>query len=120
MPYLYALADALLVHLKDSPAFRLTIPSKTIAYLACARPIIMAVSGDAADFIRSAAAGVVCPPDDPKALAEAVRKLCGMSTAERRAMGQAGRRLFLTSHARNVVMPRYEALLNDVRMCKVT
>ena len=34
-----SLADAALVHLKDDPLFRITIPSKTQAYLALGRPV---------------------------------------------------------------------------------
>ena len=44
-------ADALLVHLKDDPLFRITIPSKTQAYLAAGKPILMGVRGDAADLV---------------------------------------------------------------------
>ena len=33
MSRLYALADVLLVHLKDDPLFRITIPHKILAYL---------------------------------------------------------------------------------------
>jgi colanic acid biosynthesis glycosyl transferase WcaI len=43
-------ADVLLVHLKDDPLFRITIPSKTQAYLAAGKPILMGVRGDAADL----------------------------------------------------------------------
>ena len=45
-------ADVLLVHLQDDPLFRITIPSKTQAYLAMGRPILMAVAGDAANLIE--------------------------------------------------------------------
>ena len=46
-----SLADAALVHLKDDPLFRITIPSKTQAYLALGRPVLMAVAGDAAALV---------------------------------------------------------------------
>jgi colanic acid biosynthesis glycosyl transferase WcaI len=114
MPHVYALADALLVHLRDSPVFRRTIPSKTMAYLACARPIIMAMEGEAARLIRSAGAGLTCPADDPRALAKTVRELRGLTPETRRAMAEAGRDLFLTSHTRDVVMRRYEGLLSQI------
>ena len=51
MSRLYALADALLVHLKDDPLFRITIPHKILAYLASGKPILAAVSGDVSDLI---------------------------------------------------------------------
>src|SRR5439155_11493818 len=79
MPHFFALADLLLVHLKRDPLFEMTIPSKTIAYLACGRPILCTVPGDAADVIRSAHAGVSCRPQNPKALAQAVLDLYAMA-----------------------------------------
>jgi len=42
MPILYALADALLVYLRDNPLFRITIPHKTFAYMASSKPILAA------------------------------------------------------------------------------
>ncbi len=53
MPPIFALSDVLLVHLKEDPLFCITIPSKTQAYLAFGKPILMAVRGDAADLVAS-------------------------------------------------------------------
>ncbi len=114
MPHFYALADALLVHLKRDPLFEITIPSKTLAYMACGRPILCAVAGDAADVVRSAGAGVTCSPQHPPALAQAVRKLYSMSKTELEALGQAGRGAFRANYTRQVLIDRYEALLADV------
>jgi glycosyltransferase involved in cell wall biosynthesis len=114
MPHFFALADALLVHLKRDPLFEITIPSKTLAYMACGRPILMAVAGDAADVVRDAGAGLTCTPQDPKALADAVRTLHTMPVAERERMGQAGREAFLNYYTRRVLMDRYEALFTEV------
>jgi glycosyltransferase involved in cell wall biosynthesis len=111
MPKFYALAGALLVHLHRHPLFHITVPSKTAAYMACGRPILMAVEGDAADLITEAGAGVVCPSDDPLGLAAAVRRLWGMSASEREAMGAAGRQWFLQQFSRAVLLDRYEELL---------
>jgi len=114
MPHFYAWADGLLVHLKRDPLFEITIPSKTIAYLACGRPIISCVVGDAADVIQSADAGIVCAPEDPEALAQAVRDLYAMPESQRQVMGDAGRRAFLANYTRRVLVDRYEALLLEV------
>jgi colanic acid biosynthesis glycosyl transferase WcaI len=114
MPYFFALADALLVHLKRDPLFEITIPSKTIAYLACGRPILSCVAGDAAEVVQSAGAGLVCPPEDPAALAQAVRDLYVMPAEQREAMGQSGRRAFLANYTRAVLVDRYETLLREV------
>lgn len=114
MPYFFALADALLVHLKRDPLFEITIPSKTIAYLACARPILCCVAGDAARVVESAGAGLVCPPEDPAALAQAVRDLYAMPVERRQQMGLSGRQAFLENYTRSVLLDRYEALFREV------
>ncbi|RLE40053.1 glycosyltransferase WbuB [Candidatus Woesearchaeota archaeon] len=114
MPRFFALADALLVHLKRDPLFEITIPGKTIAYLACGRPILGVVSGDPADVIRQAGAGVICPQENPATLARTVRELYAMPVEQREAMGQAGRRAFLANYTRQVLVDRYAELLEKI------
>jgi glycosyltransferase involved in cell wall biosynthesis len=84
-------ADALLVHLKDDPLFRITIPSKTQAYMAAGKPILMAAYGDAAQLIERSGGGVVCQPEDPASIAQAVSRLDSSSPARLAEMGQFGR-----------------------------
>ena len=114
MPHFFALADLLLIHLNRDPLFEITIPGKTIAYLACGRPILGVVSGDTADVIRRAGAGTICPQGDPAALASSVRAFYAMSPHEREAMGQAGRQAFLANYTRQILVERYEKLFQDV------
>jgi len=85
-PYL-ASADALLVHLKKDPLFTITIPSKTQAYMAAGKPILMAVEGDAAQLIREADCGVVAEPENAQSLVDACMALAALSAQEREQMG---------------------------------
>jgi len=113
---LYALADALLVHLKDGPLFRITIPSKTQAYLYMGRPIIMAMHGDAADLVRQAEAGLLCSPEDPEALATAVAQLVSMSPEAREQMGRNGAAFYAEKLALEIGAARFAerlCLLSD-------
>ncbi len=89
-----ACADVLLVHLKNDPLFRITIPSKTQAYMAVGKPILMGVEGNAADLVRKANAGLCCRPENPEELARSVVQLRIMSDAERAAMGANGRQFY--------------------------
>jgi glycosyltransferase involved in cell wall biosynthesis len=121
MPGFYSHADALLMHLKRDPLFEITIPSKTVAYLASGRPIICAVAGDAAQVIESTGAGIVCPPEDIEALAGAVRQMVSLSPEQRATMGEAGRRAFLANYTRRALVERYKALFAEVvhqRQCR--
>jgi glycosyltransferase involved in cell wall biosynthesis len=89
VPGLLAAADICLVTLRDVPLFATFIPSKIFEYLAAGRPVIGAVTGEAAQLLAEAGA-IVVPPDDSAALAEAVRSLAA-DPARRAAMRRQGR-----------------------------
>ncbi len=88
-PYLRH-ADALLVHLRPDPLFEITIPSKTQAYLAAGRPILMGVGGDAAELVVRSGAGIAFAPGSPEALANSVERLMSLSDSDRATMGKRG------------------------------
>lgn len=79
-------ADALLVHLTDDELFSITIPSRTQAYLAVGKPIVMGVDGDAAKLIEDAQAGICCKANSAQSLANAVEQLVALNTDERQQM----------------------------------
>lgn len=87
----YAWAAALLVHLRADPLFDITIPSKTQAYLAIGKPILMGCRGDAADLVRAAGAGIVFAPEQAAALAQAVEELLSLPESARESLGASGR-----------------------------
>ncbi|MFA4915067.1 MAG: glycosyltransferase family 4 protein [Syntrophales bacterium] len=108
---IFAMADALLVHLKDDPLFRITIPSKTQAYLYTGKPIIMAMRGDAADLVREAGAGVLCAPEDPQEMMNAIKTLYQMPEIERRKMGEAGHRYYMGHLSFNQGVNQFEQIM---------
>jgi glycosyltransferase involved in cell wall biosynthesis len=107
-------ADALLVHLKDDPLFRITIPSKTQAYLAAGRPIVMAVRGDAADLVARAGAGILARPEDPDSIAAAIGNLAALSPAEREQMGRNGRAFYDKELAIGVAVESFRDVFRHV------
>lgn len=91
MAAIYPRADALVCTLTRQELFASVIPTKTQAYMAAARPVLMAVNGDAARLIVEAGAGIAVPPEDPGALADAIVRIARMPRERRSAMGRAGR-----------------------------
>jgi len=89
VPRLLAAADILLVTLRDVPLFAAFIPAKMFEYLAAGRPVVGAVTGEAAQILREAGA-VVVPPGDAAALAGAISGLAG-DPRRRGAMAGQGR-----------------------------
>jgi len=114
MPEWFAQADALLVTLKKSPIFALTIPSKVQSYMACGRPIVAALDGEGARVVEEACAGIVVPAEDAAALAEAVVRLSEMPSSERDTMGRNGRRYFLQEFERDTLIARLDAWMKEM------
>ena len=95
------LADALLVHLRDIPLFRISIPSKTEAYLSIGKPVLMALPGNAQQLVESANAGICCAAQDPEAIAKAAENFASLPTADLKQLGDNGQRFY----DENLAMP---------------
>lgn len=104
-----ASADALLVHLKDDPLFEVTIPSKTQAYMAMGKPLLMAVRGDAAELVQQAACGLTAIPQNARSIADAAIRLADLTVLERNEMGQCGRVFYQRELALAVGAERFAA-----------
>jgi len=116
MPALTYRADVLLVHLKASALFSITIPSKVQSCLAMGRPVLAAVSGDAARIVELSGAGVVCAPGQPDRLADAAQRMAKLSHQEREAMGNSGGRYYSQEFSMAKGVAHFEqVLLNAVR-----
>ena len=103
----------LLATLKREPIFAYTIPSKIQSYLACGKPLIVALEGEGARIVQQAGAGWSVPPEDPRALADAVLAASRLSKSERDAMGNRGEACFREHFEREKVLSRLEAELDE-------
>ncbi len=91
MPAFYRQADALLVSLRDEPAFAVTVPAKLQSYLAAGKPIVSSVSGEVKKIVNASGAGIGVDAGSPEALASAIADLVAKTPAERAEMGRLGR-----------------------------
>ena len=107
-------ADVLLVHLKQDPLFRITIPSKTQAYMAVGKPILMAVDGDAADLVMQSAGGRIACSEDPESIADAALALAQTSEEERSAMAERNKRFYREKLSLVVGVRRFAKLFNQL------
>lgn len=113
MPRYFALADAMLVTLKNEPILGLTIPARVQSYLACGRPIVAGINGEGARIINEAGAGLTVAAEDADALADAVLTMYKMSKQERDAMGARGREYFLAHFESSMLMDRLERWMKE-------
>jgi colanic acid biosynthesis glycosyl transferase WcaI len=108
MPRYFAHADVLLATLRREPIFAYTIPSKLQSYLACGKPVVVALEGEGGRIVKESGAGWAVPPEDPRALADAVMALSALSPAEREAMGNRGEIFFREHFEREKLLSRLE------------
>lgn len=107
-------ADALLVHLRKDPLFEITIPSKTQAYMAVGKPLLMAVDGDAADLVLQSNGGVVAESENAEALADAAEGLAALPSEQLLAMGQRARRYYQDHLALSVGVAGFGAIFKQL------
>src|SRR5260370_27517885 len=72
IPAYVSAADLCLVMLKKAELFKTVIPTKLLEYMACERPVIVAVDGQPRQIVEEAAAGVFVEPENSKATGKAV------------------------------------------------
>lgn len=99
--------DACYIGLKRSPLFRFGVsPNKLLDYMMAGRPVIHAIDAGN-DLVAGSGCGVSVPPEDPGAIADAVRRLMRATPAERLRMGRAGRAYVLKHHDYRVLAERF-------------
>ena len=113
MPAIWSLTGASLVLLRKSETFETVLPSKMFEAMAMRRPMILGVGGEARQLLENAGAGIPVPPEDEKALAEAVRRLAADSNLARQ-MGESGRRYVEENFDRSRLAKQYSAVLSSV------
>ncbi len=113
MPDFFACADALLVSLKNTKIFSMTIPGKLQSYLACGRPIIGSLSGIGADIINESKSGYTADAENPKELADCVLTLSKLNDLEKKDLGMNGRTYYEREFKRDLLIKKLIKILNQ-------
>ena len=76
MPRLWSVHDLALIPLRNQQLFTTVVPSKIFEAMATGTPVLMSVpEGEATRLVRTTACGVLVPPEDPQAMADAIVRL---------------------------------------------
>jgi colanic acid biosynthesis glycosyl transferase WcaI len=76
MPRLWSIHDLALIPLRNQELFTTVIPSKIFEAMAMGVPVLMSVpEGEATRLVRATGCGVLVPPEDPQAMADAIVRL---------------------------------------------
>jgi glycosyltransferase involved in cell wall biosynthesis len=103
-------SDALLVHLKKDPLFEVTVPSKTQAYMAIGKPLLMAVHGDAADLVKNSNCGLTAESEKPESIADAAEALAKIPPDDLRDMGERASQFYQENLAINVGVNKFSII----------
>jgi glycosyltransferase involved in cell wall biosynthesis len=94
VPGLLAAARVAWIPLQRHGNYDRAVPTKLVEAMAAGRPVVASDLGRMGAIVRAAGCGLVVPPDDAAAHAEALERLLG-GDGEAAAMGAAGRAAFL-------------------------
>ena len=110
----YILAsDTCLVLLKKTDVFKTVIPTKMLEFMACGRPVILGVDGQARQILEEAAAGIAIEPENAEALARAISHL-NANPKLAAIMGQKGREYTVKNFSRGRTAEKYIDVLKGI------
>lgn len=110
----YNSLDLCLVPLAPVDIFQETVPSKIFEIMACGRPVLASLRGEAEAIVRTSGGGTTVAPGDARAIADGIRSIRSMSPVERLAMGEKGRAYVQDNYRREVLADRYLEILRHV------
>ena len=111
-PYLN-ISDVLLVSLKDDRIFDTFIPSKMFDFMACGKPIILSVDGEARRIFEEAEAGLWVPPENFYEMSDAIVRFYEDPSLCRRC-GEKGRSHVIKNFSRSEQSGKLEKVFREL------
>ena len=106
-------SDMCLVLLKKTDLFRTVVPTKMLEFMACGRPVILGVEGEAGKIVDEAQAGILVEPENATALVDAILKMAADSAFSEQ-LGRNGRTYILERYTRKQTAILYISVLREV------
>jgi colanic acid biosynthesis glycosyl transferase WcaI len=111
IPAHIAASDVCLVLLKKSDVFETVIPTKMLEFMACGRPVILGVDGQAREILEQCRGGLYVEPENTAALCEAIQDLKRQDIL-RKSMGTNGREYIVQNLSRQRTATDYIEVLH--------
>lgn len=89
----------MLVTLEGKPYANMTIPGKVQSYMAAGKPIIGAVNGSCANFIKNNGIGFICKSKDSIALAKLIKDL---DTIQLKEIGATAKKIYFEKYSKSL------------------
>lgn len=114
MPEIVNACDVGAAVLQNNPTFNTVYPNKVFDYMACGKPTLLAIDGAAREMVcDKAQAGVFAEPENPAAIAAAIRRLAD-DAAGRADMGRRGRAWVEVNASRVGLARRYLGIMDEL------
>ena len=113
VPEFICASDACVVLLKKTDLFKTVIPTKMLEFMSCARPLILAVDGQARKIMDEAKAGLFVEPENVSALVNAIIRLAN-NPSQCETFGRNGRDHIVKRLSRQQTARVYISILEDV------
>ncbi|MFG1525547.1 glycosyltransferase family 4 protein [Halobacteriovorax sp. RZ-3] len=106
-------ATALLVFLRDDDLFKITIPSKTQAYMCIGKPVIMGVSGDASTIIRESKGGICLSQNSVEDIVNQLESFSSYNRTELELMGNSAKEYYLSNLSLEVGVRKFSEIFKS-------
>lgn len=110
----YNACDVVLVPHAPLAVFTETVPSKLFEVMACERPFVASVAGEAARIVEQSGGGRVALPGNAGSLASAITAELELSPSESRERGRASRAFVIREFSRPALAQKYLSILRSV------
>ena len=104
IPALVARADGSMLTLKKDPLFAITVPNRLQTYMACGKPVLASIDGEAAQIIQEADCGMVAPAGDVTKFIEMIDTFMQSDTLQRANWAKNARLYYLANFERDFLI----------------
>lgn len=111
MPELYETADVMLVALEDKAYANMTIPGKVQSYMAAGKPVIGAINGSCANFIKNNKIGYSCQSGNYEELANLIKN---SDLKQLRTIGEHSKQVYLMKYSKSIFMNKLISILESM------
>ncbi|MFC0477877.1 glycosyltransferase family 4 protein [Robertmurraya beringensis] len=99
MPRMFSIADYSIVSLRNIELFKGARPSKIFPAISTGTPVLYCGVGESASILEEYECGRIAEPENPKAIAEAIRELHSVSEEQYENMSKKGRQLAIDHYS---------------------
>ena len=113
MPSLIRIADVCVVPLKGISLFKHAIPSKMFEYLACGKPVILSVEGEASKILNESKGGITIDPENADALVASILFLKN-NPEKIKEYGASGKLYIKNNYKKTDINERFSKILKEL------